>query len=177
MANKFQYIDPEKLIVKMDEERMVLSGKDTPEEALKYLRELHDKTIGPRSEDGFITDEQEVKLCEHNYKLKQIWINVDKLAKITLFWERLLAKSNGDHNKIAAYQMKISEVMKNAEELNLVKHMNIRIGNLRNTFTEMCNTCNETECKIRACSRCHIIKYCSKNCQRLDWPNHKLICV
>ncbi|ODQ52361.1 SET domain-containing protein [Saitoella complicata NRRL Y-17804] len=26
------------------------------------------------------------------------------------------------------------------------------------------------------CSGCQIVRYCSKNCQRSDWPNHKLEC-
>lgn len=26
------------------------------------------------------------------------------------------------------------------------------------------------------CSGCHDIQYCSKDCQKTDWPLHKLVC-
>ena len=26
------------------------------------------------------------------------------------------------------------------------------------------------------CSACHIVKYCSKECQKVCWPSHKKIC-
>ena len=31
--------------------------------------------------------------------------------------------------------------------------------------------------RIRACSRCKIVGYCSKSCQRTDWKIHKSICT
>jgi hypothetical protein len=30
--------------------------------------------------------------------------------------------------------------------------------------------------KLRACSGCLVIKYCSVTCQREAWPDHKLVC-
>ncbi|KAI1105466.1 hypothetical protein F4804DRAFT_304024 [Jackrogersella minutella] len=36
----------------------------------------------------------------------------------------------------------------------------------------MCNTSN-----ARFCDRCKNIRYCSKSCQRADWPTHKFLCV
>lgn len=30
--------------------------------------------------------------------------------------------------------------------------------------------------KLRRCSQCRIVQYCSKACQRRDWPAHKVLC-
>ncbi|TFY77254.1 hypothetical protein EWM64_g6759 [Hericium alpestre] len=30
--------------------------------------------------------------------------------------------------------------------------------------------------KMRVCSRCHFVRYCSKACQSADWPDHKVWC-
>jgi len=30
--------------------------------------------------------------------------------------------------------------------------------------------------KFRYCSRCRLVSYCSKECQRMDWPDHRLAC-
>jgi hypothetical protein len=49
----------------------------------------------------------------------------------------------------------------------------------------VCETCcrldlivdEDSKLSMKACSRCHNVHYCSKECQRLDWSNHKLICT
>jgi len=46
-----------------------------------------------------------------------------------------------------------------------------------------CRTCNITvdkldkNQKLRKCIKCKTIYYCSKECQRKDWPRHKKVCV
>ena len=46
-------------------------------------------------------------------------------------------------------------------------------------LTKQCNYCKteETDKKIYRCSRCHFAKYCSVDCQRKDWSEHKKICT
>jgi hypothetical protein len=41
-----------------------------------------------------------------------------------------------------------------------------------------CNNClkKESECKLLLCAKCKEIMYCSKDCQRADWPDHKPQC-
>ena len=30
--------------------------------------------------------------------------------------------------------------------------------------------------KMKTCGRCRFARYCSKQCQKADWPEHKLVC-
>merc|ERR1712098_190216 len=39
-----------------------------------------------------------------------------------------------------------------------------------------CGTSEKSEKQFKKCSRCGFVFYCSKACQRSDWPNHKQIC-
>eukprot|EP00984_Skeletonema_dohrnii_P037039 scaffold38654_cov194-Skeletonema_dohrnii-CCMP3373.AAC.2 len=42
-----------------------------------------------------------------------------------------------------------------------------------------CNHCKRVsspKLKIRACTRCFSVGYCSKDCQRAEWRKHKLTC-
>lgn len=40
----------------------------------------------------------------------------------------------------------------------------------------MCNTCGE-EKPAKKCSKCKVVQYCDRNCQRLHWPVHKKECT
>ncbi|KIY44237.1 hypothetical protein FISHEDRAFT_52392 [Fistulina hepatica ATCC 64428] len=43
--------------------------------------------------------------------------------------------------------------------------------------TKTCEFCRATSDQpLRCCSRCHIVRYCSQECQRTDWPQHKRLC-
>lgn len=42
---------------------------------------------------------------------------------------------------------------------------------------------NERECEyckkvvpLKRCSRCHVVQYCSRECQTADWNSHKIVC-
>merc|ERR1712098_905000 len=39
-----------------------------------------------------------------------------------------------------------------------------------------CGTSEKSEKQFQKCSRCGFVFYCSKACQKSDWPNHKQIC-
>lgn len=40
---------------------------------------------------------------------------------------------------------------------------------------QMCATCGKTE-SLKACSACNSTRYCSKECQKKDWKEHKITC-
>lgn len=42
--------------------------------------------------------------------------------------------------------------------------------------TRGCGKCGKKSEALMKCSRCHKVAYCSKDCQRLDWKNHKRAC-
>lgn len=39
-----------------------------------------------------------------------------------------------------------------------------------------CSNCNKKAEKLSNCSACQTVAYCSKECQRIDWPRHKTDC-
>ena len=45
------------------------------------------------------------------------------------------------------------------------------------TDNEMCDNCNATGVKLMNCSRCSSAKYCSKECQRVHYSEHRTICI
>jgi len=42
-----------------------------------------------------------------------------------------------------------------------------------------CNTCHRTavDVKLKVCNRCHLTRYCGKECQLADWEVHKKVCA
>lgn len=39
-----------------------------------------------------------------------------------------------------------------------------------------CKNCGEREKELLKCSRCKKVYYCGADCQRKNWPTHKLTC-
>lgn len=39
-----------------------------------------------------------------------------------------------------------------------------------------CKRCGSVE-GLLACSKCHVFKYCGRDCQRADWPTHRPLCT
>ncbi|KAJ7199121.1 hypothetical protein GGX14DRAFT_662088 [Mycena pura] len=54
------------------------------------------------------------------------------------------------------------------------------IRSRRKAFSTVCCGCGQTEGDLgqplRYCSKCQIASYCSKECQKSDWPEHKPAC-
>jgi uncharacterized protein len=40
-----------------------------------------------------------------------------------------------------------------------------------------CANCQKSSIKLRACSKCHAVQYCSTACQRVHWRTHKPACI
>lgn len=44
------------------------------------------------------------------------------------------------------------------------------------TTTSECVTCHKSEGELMLCGGCKAVAYCSRDCQRQDWANHKTFC-
>lgn len=44
------------------------------------------------------------------------------------------------------------------------------------TVITVCHNCHTPNSNLMWCSKCHAVKYCSKDCQRANWSNHKINC-
>jgi hypothetical protein len=40
-----------------------------------------------------------------------------------------------------------------------------------------CATCQNDHDDLQRCSRCLLVFYCSRECQKADWPRHKAVCI
>ena len=47
---------------------------------------------------------------------------------------------------------------------------------MQTAFTQVCSRCGKIGAAFR-CSRCHIARYCGKECFSRDWKLHKLSCL
>ena len=45
------------------------------------------------------------------------------------------------------------------------------------SVVKKCNTCANTEKELLRCTRCKAVYYCGSECQKKDWPTHKLKCA
>ncbi|MBS0625261.1 MAG: zinc finger MYND domain-containing protein [Verrucomicrobia bacterium] len=48
---------------------------------------------------------------------------------------------------------------------------------LPQTDKRVCAVCEKTAVKMSVCSKCRFTSYCGTDCQRTDWPSHKLKCA
>lgn len=40
-----------------------------------------------------------------------------------------------------------------------------------------CARCRTVDAKLRKCAECRVATYCSRECQKSDWPTHKKVCA
>lgn len=45
-----------------------------------------------------------------------------------------------------------------------------------NLIVNLCNNCEQHGVTTSACSRCKVVKYCCKKCQKNDWKKHRMFC-
>ncbi|OSC98047.1 ankyrin [Trametes coccinea BRFM310] len=52
-----------------------------------------------------------------------------------------------------------------------------RTGETHPLDRKACATCGKANVVLKKCAQCQAIFYCSRECQRAHWPQHRLICV
>lgn len=72
------------------------------------------------------------------------------------------------------YQTK-SEVKDGKEEQKPYKRQNKTKDGKSSEFLDCCSVCGKNA-DLKTCKECHKIKYCSRECQRVDWNTHKTNC-
>ncbi len=74
-------------------------------------------------------------------------------------------------------QFEASQARKKAEELIFTPVNTEHIHHPPHTFptTPLCLICENNEV-VGCCERCKIAYYCSRACQKADWPTHKPLC-
>jgi len=51
-----------------------------------------------------------------------------------------------------------------------------QVERIREKFASRCETCNSASEKLQLCSGCYLARYCSRDCQRKDYPSHRNQC-
>ncbi|KAI9065998.1 ankyrin [Trametes sanguinea] len=52
-----------------------------------------------------------------------------------------------------------------------------RTGETHPLDRKACATCGETNVALKKCAKCQAIFYCSRECQKSHWPQHRLMCA
>ena len=46
----------------------------------------------------------------------------------------------------------------------------------RSNDMSVCAACGKSSDNLKACTACHLVKYCNRECQISHWPKHKKFC-
>lgn len=77
-------------------------------------------------------------------------------------------------NKLSAYFLHCSLDCCNSTKKFLKKRTKF---DLDKQLNGVCHTCKKTQPKMTMCGKCKYTNYCSRECQKLDWKEHKNICM
>ena len=72
-------------------------------------------------------------------------------------------------NLLLAHIAKEEQAKKSGEEKE-------EAGTPKKRATKACEKCGKEAEKMKACSVCRLIRYCSEECQQGDWKEHKEAC-
>jgi hypothetical protein len=88
-------------------------------------------------------------------------------------------------NKVVTNQLQfiIKMFEKQSKNLKKTNHAAVRGGiyavtcsNNGDIMEQVCSVCGKRQGKLKRCSLCHVTCYCSAECQKKDWKEHKLVC-
>jgi hypothetical protein len=84
-----------------------------------------------------------------------------------------------ESEKQAQYSKLISTKKANGQD-DLLSHQRTLKAFGQTEYAPECNKCNVKEPKdekFLKCGRCEAVVYCTKECQKNDWPVHKTVCT
>ena len=87
-------------------------------------------------------------------------------------------------NKVIANQLEFVIKMCEKQTKNFKKENKVSGGgvyvvtasNNGDTIEQVCMVCGDRQGKLKRCSACGVTCYCSAECQKKDWKEHKLVC-
>ena len=100
--------------------------------------------------------------CHYVQNMTNIAFDVDKEIAIMI-----TCNGQPDYLKIMPI-----EIVQKSKTLNNIPVKIVHV----NFVGKVCNQCGKSDVQLKACSKCKIVKYCSKKCQCADWKEHKKTC-
>lgn len=88
---------------------------------------------------------------------------------------RVECKAMKPLKKNMTYQTTKSKVKDEKEELKPYERQNKTEDGKSSELLDCCSVCAK-KADLKTCKECHKIRYCSRDCQRVDWKTHKTNC-
>jgi tetratricopeptide (TPR) repeat protein len=123
--------------------------------------------LNAKATDGFEQLQMIMATMERNTKMSNIRVETDEIDLMAAFFEentRHLAKkfvrSNGKKHMSVSLITPISDDMQTAHHTAIL----------------YCGQCGTSGCDLMQCTLCRKTSYCSRVCQKKNWPHHKKTC-
>jgi tetratricopeptide (TPR) repeat protein len=117
-----------------------------------------------RATDGFNRIQLIMQTMERNTKMANMPVETDEIDLMAAFLEECtrrldnrFIRSNGKKHMSVSVLTPISDSMQQSH-YEVIPH---------------CGQCGTSGCDLMECSRCRKIAYCSRVCQKKNWPHHK----
>ena len=129
------------------------------------------------------------RIFEGYSKPLTIWVNPEGESQLLSLW-RYVLRINSTKMEPSPWQKKNLPLGENSPWLatfiaplyayfpfdNFVLNLDEIAGKMRNE-KESCFSCKKTPQNPKRCSRCRAVVYCSVECQRSHWSQHKITCA
>lgn len=177
-------IDDVKKIPKMLELKFLINENDAERYRAKAKGQVPSLLRDYWSDDEFFVDHvvfpvRCFQLVQNSSECERWWEDVNKHVVIHII-------PSGDRE---AYEKKIEIKFQNDQEVEDTELLSIAewSRHLKPNYTYFCGLCNtcaaepskledSSRKKLLICAGCQLVSYCSKDCQKEDWNQHKTIC-
>jgi hypothetical protein len=123
------------------------------------------------------TNPHHCKNCGKTDKELTVKLKQCKNCKEEFYCSQRCQRKDWKVHEVACRQVGVEKQMKREVETS-EKSTNTEIPLMPNTRKKQsCKVCNKEQTVNLACKQCKSVVYCSKNCQKSHWRQHKQICV